>query len=152
MNKTTKYIPYDLFLSFLVLFLWSIWDLWIHDYAIMPYWSKTEYIWSSSKNYLWGFWTFAALNFTIICALAKKWKLWLYTLILGIGGWQTLTYHILLPTLNPNHPHVKADYFLPPTLNWLKDNLFLKILSKGSDITIQGLILGLIIKNKKTLS
>ncbi len=127
----------------LTVVVWAVFDIWLHDYGLVPYY-KGGYIESATKAYLYGFWTFAVLNILVISIISRAWHFFVSLMIIMVSGAEDFAYYLLQPFLNPSRAIQRAD-FIPDKLPWLNDNLWLKFLSGGEMVTEKGLYFGLII-------
>jgi len=127
----------------LTITVWAAFDIWIHDYGIMPYY-KYGIIESARDAYLYGFWSFAVLNIVVIAILAKAWRYLISLMLLMVSGAEDVMYYVLLPILNPARG-AQLSGFMPDKLPWLNDNLWLKFFSGGEVVTKQGIGLALLI-------
>ena len=126
----------------LTITVWAAFDIWIHDYGIMPYY-KYGIIESARDAYLYGFWSFAVLNIVVITIITKAWRYLASLMLLMVSGAEDVMYYVLLPILNPVRA-VRLGEFMPDKLPWLNDNLWLKLLSGGDIVTKQGIGLALL--------
>ncbi len=117
--------------------LWAIFDIWIHDYGIMPYYRYGVII-SARDAYLYGFWTFAILNIIVISIVTKAWRYFVSLMLLMVGGAEDVMYYVLLPTFNPTRA-ATLNGFMPAKLPWLNDNLWLRLFSAGETVTARGI-------------
>ncbi len=125
----------------LTIVVWAAFDIWIHDYGIMPYY-KYGVIASARNAYLYGFWSFAVLNVAVIAIIVKAWRYLVSLMLLMVSGAEDVAYYILLPVLNPARAE-HLNNFLPDKLPWLNDNLWLRLWSHGSSVTQEGLLAAL---------
>lgn len=128
----------------LTILVWAGFDIWIHDYGIVPYYEKFGMITQARNAYLYGFWTFAILHVLVISIILKAWRYFVSLLILMASGAEDAMYYMLLPWLNPGRAK-KIGEFMPDTLAWLNDNVWLKWLSGGEVVTERGVYTALAI-------
>ena len=125
----------------LTVIIWAIFDIWIHDYGIVPYY-KYSMIESARDAYLYGFWSFAVLNILVISIITKAWRYFITLMLLMAAGAEDLMYYVLLPIFNPARV-AQLGKFIPDELPWLNDNLWLKLFSGGEIVTARGIVLAL---------
>lgn len=140
-----KSIGKVLFLVALTITVWAAFDIWIHDYGIMPYY-KYGIIESARDAYLYGFWSFAVLNILVITIFTKAWRYLISLMLLMVSGAEDVMYYVLLPILNPIRA-ARLGEFMPNQLSWLNDNLWLRLFSGGEVVTKRGIGLALLISS-----
>ncbi len=138
-KKTIKILAWVI----LTIAVWAFFDIWIHDYGIMPYY-KYGMIESARNAYLYGFWSLAVLNVAVIAILAKAWRYFIAWVMLMVSGAEDVIYYLLLPIFNPQRAN-QLSGFMPEKLPWLNANLWLKWLSGGAMVNRSGVYLALLL-------